>query len=554
MTRARYTAALLGPSLLLAACTASVSGDGNPGRGGSGVAGAESTPGTSTPSDCGEVTLSPRGIRALNGIQYSNSVRALLPSARLKNPFAASDRSSEFSTNAGLRRFDFNATQVVMENAEAAATTAKAQLSTRLPCLAGTPDRACIIELVKGIGSELYHEPLTEPVIAKLVALFDQNVAAGPDEAATLVVRALLSSPRFLFRKELGQPSGSGFRLTSHEVASAIAFTLTDAPPDAALLRAASADQLQQPAQIRDQVLRLLASDAGVTGLRAFFIEYLKARDFATVAKSVATFPLFDATARTDALADFQDTITLTLRSPTPTLTELLTTRQFVVRPGTAALLGWDAQGLPPGGSVQTSTEPGRIGLLTHPVVMATLAHQDETNPVARGHLVSDKLLCLSVPPPPKAVMFPVRSTSGPPKTLRQTLTGEHSVGGCAACHQLMDPMGWPFEAFDAVGRFRTMDAGLPLDTTGNIPNRPPIEGPVANAEELITKVAGSDTAHACFTRHVFRYVAGIDDAPSLECRTRNLAQSFRQQGGSIPELIVAALQSDLFLLRGEAQ
>lgn len=113
--------------------------------------------------------------------------------------------------------------------------------------------------------------------------------------------------------------------------------------------------------------------------------------------------------------------------------------------------------------------------------------------------------------------------------------------------------MGWPFEVFDAVGRSRSTDAGLPLDTVGNIPSPPEIAGSVADVEELLTKLASSDAAHDCFTQHVFKYVAGVDDSPNLQCTTGNLAESFRQQGGSIPELIVATLRSDLFLQRRDA-
>lgn len=100
--------------------------------------------------------------------QYLNTIRAVLPSAELQK-FTASDRSAEFSTNAGLRRFDFNATQTVMENAEAEAATVK-ELAQRLPCLAGVPDSVCVRELLKTVGSELYQEPIAEPLVAKLVA------------------------------------------------------------------------------------------------------------------------------------------------------------------------------------------------------------------------------------------------------------------------------------------------------------------------------------------------------------------------------------------------
>jgi len=107
-------------------------------------------------------------------------------------------------------------------------------------------------------------------------------------------MRALLSSPCFLFREELGKADAAGFRLTSHEVASALSFTLTDAPPDAELRALASMDALQNAEQIRAQVLRLLATDPGIIGVRSFLGEFLGARNFVTVGKSEESFPLFD--------------------------------------------------------------------------------------------------------------------------------------------------------------------------------------------------------------------------------------------------------------------
>lgn len=552
-------AVLGGLALLAAGCTGSIAGDGlgpSSGTGPKGAGPADSGPGAAgEPASCGSPEPLPRQLRALNDAEYLNALRSVLPEAKVESPFAASDRSAEFSSNAGLRRFDFNATQQVVSNATSAAASAKAALVQRLPCWqSAAPDAACARELVTLAGRELYRAPVAEQEIAKLVALFELNKAGGADEAAALVVQAMLSSPRFLFRKELGKPAGVAGQhtLTSYEIAEAIAFTLTDAPPDQELRSAADADTLKDPAQLRSQALRLLGSAQGLAGLQAFFSEYLGARNFMTSGKSAEAFPDFNVETRTQVLADFRDTVALTLRSPTPTFEALLTSRTFVVRPRTAALVGWSGPGVASTGSSVAVTDPARLGVLTHPLLMATMAHQLETNPVARGHLVSDKLLCLEVPPPPGAVVFPTRPSDGTPKTLRQTLETEHSVEVCASCHQLMDPLGYPFEVFDAVGRYRTTDVGLPIDTRGHIPQTEGADGAVSNVQELVARIASSVTAQDCFTRHVFKYVAGIDDSPELGCTTSRLAEAFRKQGGSIPELVVATLQSPQFLQRAE--
>ena len=267
--------------------------------------------------------------------------------------------------------------------------------------------------------------------------------------------------------------------------------------------------------------------------------------------KDKTLFPLFDLETRSQALADFAGTIAGVLRSPEPTLASLLTTRKFVVRPRTAALLGWsDLQGLSPDGSTLEASEPGRSGILTHPVFLASFAHANETNPVARGHFVSSNILCVNIPPPPQAVTFPERTNDATPRTLRQVLQSEHSMSTCAGCHQFMDPVGYPFEVFDAVGKLRSTDNGLPIDASGSISGAGEIDGPVASAQEMLGKIAGSARAQDCFAERVYKYVAGVDASPALECSTSGLKSRFREQQGNVLELVVGLLQSPEFLSR----
>jgi hypothetical protein len=503
---------------------------------------------------CNETSRLPRALRGLNTEQYQNTIAAVLPGAELKDVFSVSDRSAPFSTHASIRRFDFNGVRYVIQNAEAAAATLKQNLSPRFACLAGTIDTACMRQVTGELGRELYNEPLQAAQLDKLMALFEQHKASDAEAAAELVVSALLSSPRFLFRKELGRTGSDAesFELSSHEVASAIAYTLTNAPPDAELRALADADALRDPARVRSEIERVLAKPEGVRGLQSFFGELLRARNFVLTEKSAEHFPTLDDATRQALLADFDDTVALTLRSATPTLRELLTGRGMVVRPDSNALLGWSFSGLSDAGTPVTSNEPGRMGLLTHPVVMATHAHQVETNPVARGHLVSEKILCVTVPPPPQAVMFPQRIDDGVPRTLRQTLEAQHSIDSCAGCHALMDPLGYPFEVFDGIGKLRSTDAGLPIDSSGNIPNTGEIDGPVQNVEELLTRVAGSRTAEACFTENTVKYVAGIDKGAPSDCMRDTLAPVFTEKQGNVRELVISLLSSSMFLRRGE--
>ncbi len=560
LASALASAVLLGS--LAAGCTGNIdqgsaSAPGSSGVGGSGTSPGGPGAGGAGMSACVGSTRLAQRIRPLNSAQYGNTIRAVFPDAgQLRSPFEVSDRSAEFSTNANLRRFDFDTSLGIMTNGQTVAEASLAQIKASFACLAQSADSNCSSELVKTLGRSLYRAPLSADQATKLSNLFEAgNKLAGPDAAIKLVVRALLSSPLFLFHRELGQPSAESgsANLTAHEIANAISFAVTNAPPDALLSQAADAGELSTPAKIREHALRLLGGERGLTGLQAFMTEFFRTRDFVKNDKDKTLFPLFDSETRSQALADFADTIAGVLRSSEPTLASLLTTRKFVVRPRTAALLGWsDLQNLSPDGSTVEASEQGRAGILTHPVFLANFAHANETNPVARGHFVTSNVLCVDIPPPPQAVKFPERTNAndGSPRTLRQVLQSEHSMGTCAGCHQFMDPVGYPFEVFDAVGKLRSTDNGLPIDASGSISGAGEIDGPVASAQEMLGKIAGSARAQDCFAERVYKYVAGVDASPTLECSTSSLKSRFREQQGNVLELVVGLLQSPEFLAR----
>jgi hypothetical protein len=512
--------------------------------------------GESEAAGCDDAPLLPPVIRGLNGRQYARTVEAVFPGIiAATDLFEDSDRSGEFSTNAQIRRLDFKNTADVVAAAKSVAAEAVVPVRQRFVCLEETtPSGACVDSMIEAMSLELYRAPAPPEHRTKLAALFaSAQSATDSQEATRVVLQAMLTSPRFLFRSEIGTPreDGSGADLDGFEVASALAYTLTDAPPDAELRAAAQQDALRTRAQIEDQALRLLAQmEDNPVGLVTFVRELTGVRNFGTVSKDPDAYPEFDLQTQAAVLADFDATVGALLASETPTLHHLLTANEFVVSEASARLMGWfspeqysEADGL-----VEVDEE-GRRGMLTHPAMLGTYAHELETNPVARGHFISDKLLCIDIPPPPVAVMFPDRDEEGANETLRETLERVHSVDSCAGCHVLMDPYGWPFEVFDAVGRRRDNDRGLPIDDTTEV-RVPEGTGTIEGVEQLLEVTAGSEITHGCFGNGVFKYVAGIGrELEGFECISEELAEPFVADG-DVREQFVRLLLSRWFLER----
>ncbi len=505
---------------------------------------------------CADTPRLPPVIRGLNGRQYARTVEAVFPGVlAATDMFQDSDRSAEFSTSSQIRRLDFKNTADVVAAAKSVAAEAVAPVYERFACLEdATPTDACVDSMIEALCADLYRGPAPAEHRAGLAALFASARAATDTQQATrLVLQAMLTSPRFLFRSEIGTPreDGSVADLDAYEVASALAYTLTDAPPDAELRAAAEQDALRTPAQLEAHALRLLAQmEEDPVGLVTFVRELAGVRDFGVISKDEEAYPEFDAQTQAAVLADFEATAGALLASDAPTLVRLLTSSEFVVSEASARLLGWANPELySADDGLVPIDEPGRLGLLTHPAMLGTYAHELETNPVARGHFISNKLLCIEIPPPPEAVTFPDRDEEGANETLRETLERIHSVDSCAGCHALMDPYGWPFEVFDAVGRRRDTDRGLPIDPTTEI-GVPVGAGAIEGVDQLLEVTASADVTHACFSRGVFKYVAGVGkELEGFDCITDDLATPFLSDG-DVRAQFVRLLLSSWFLER----
>jgi hypothetical protein len=190
-----------------------------------------------------------------------------------------------------------------------------------------------------------------------------------------------------------------------------------------------------------------------------------------------------------------------------------------------------------------------RIGFFTQGGRMASLAVNDDTDAVARGRFIRETLLCQHLPPPPDNLAIVPPPPDGK-NTQRERLAKHSADPTCASCHKLMDPLGLPFESYDSIGRYRTMDVGKPLDLGGTLTGAEPEGASFKNGTELMKLLATSPTVSACFVKTAFRYAYGREPEASDACTVDRLAKQFATSGGDIKDLAVAITTDDSFTSR----
>jgi len=225
----------------------------------------------------------------------------------------------------------------------------------------------------------------------------------------------------------------------------------------------------------------------------------------------------------------------------------MLTASYTFVSPELAAFYGVTAPSGP--GFERVELDPAeRAGLLTMGSLLTINAHSNQTSPVHRGKLVREAFLCDIMPLPPPDVMITV-PTPDPDSTARERFAEHSKNPTCKACHELMDPIGFGFENYDAVGRFRALENGAAIDASGSI-IQSDIDGEFDGAVELAHKLTGSNDVRDCYATQWFRYASGRGETHADKCSTTALRERFKASGGDIKELLVALTQTDAFLYR----
>ncbi len=253
-------------------------------------------------------------------------------------------------------------------------------------------------------------------------------------------------------------------------MASRLAFLLWNSLPDQELLDEAASGALGTVEGIRAAATRLLETPAGREAVGAFAEEYMRLDRISTQAKDSGLFPEYDPALQAAMVRDMRGTWEVLAFDDQASALDLFSTTKVVVNSELAQLYGLDTAGLGSGAfEVRSLPADGpRIGILGKAGFLSQFANQKEGSPTLRGKFMRDALMCTPIPPPPGNVALELpEPPADKPLTKRQRLEIHRTKPACAGCHSYMDPLGLPLETFDAIGRFRTTDHGLPIDPSG---------------------------------------------------------------------------------------
>jgi hypothetical protein len=361
-----------------------------------------------------------------------------------------------------------------------------------------------------------------------------------------MTVSAILQSASFLYRVEI--PGAKKItRLSGYEIAARLSYLIWASMPDQALFDAAEVGALDQDQGVKEQAERMLDDPRAHRSVATFFENWLDLRKLQrNDPKDVNLLPSFSS----DLIASMRSESDLFVDDvffANGTLDTLFTANYTFLNQPLAAFYGVSG---PTTATFEKVTLDGktRLGLFMQANFLAGQAKVNDTAPVMRGLFVRDRLLC--DPPAPPPANIPSLPPPTPGASPRERLDAHRSDPACAGCHTLMDPIGFGFEHFDAVGQYRDMQDGEPIDATGELIHTEDVDGPFDGALELVTKLSQSHEVETCAVKQWFRFGYGRGESELDGCTLLDLNTTFTQSGGNWKALVIALTQSDAFLFR----
>jgi hypothetical protein len=504
---------------------------------------------------CKTIDPGPSPLRRITRTEYDNTVRDLLgDTRRLAAGFPGEESTLGFHNNAETRSVSDVLVEGYLTAAERLATEAVAHLDKLLPCDPARGEGACLEMFLDTFGKRAWRRPISASERDNLRAAFTMGRASGFAEGISAVIQLMLISPQFLYRTERGVPvAGTSYaRLTPYEVASRLSYLLWGTMPDQQLMAAADAGHLGTRAEIAAQARRMVDDQQHAAPMVTEFAgQWLSLDDLATVDKEAMAFPAWKPDLRASMRAETDRFIEHVLWKGDGKLATLLTAPYSFMNGALAAYYGVTAAG--GDAFTQVMLDPAqRSGLLTHAGLLSVFGNNDVglTSLVYRGRFVREQLLCQPIPDPPDNAQDDNPPLT-PTTTAREWSVARRAKATCGACHTQIDPIGLGLENFDAIGLFRTVEKGKPIDAAGELTGTD-VDGPFTGAPALGKKLAGSQTVRDCVALQWFRWGYGRDAGPRDACNVATLDRVFASSGGNVRELLLALTQTDAFLFRSQ--
>jgi hypothetical protein len=467
----------------------------------------------------------PRGEWEVLAAPYLSPARAARV-AVVSTDFPADDASEGYERGTGVSKDWHEATTK-------AAIEVSNQVLSRLSRSSGVkpddPDRSNKLKgFISTFAGRAFRHPLSEE--NRRVYVEKPFEGVSPEQGVKRAVILILKSPRFLYPELGGETDG-------FTVASRLALGAWDSLPDQALLEAAKAGQLHTPEQVKAQARRMIADPRAKAKANEFFQRWLKLDADGDLRKDPKDFPGFDAALVADLRRSLEWFVERVVWSEKSDYRELILADYLLFNERLAKFYGTP---VPENGGFQpVKCDPAqRAGVMTHPYLLAKLAHPDTTSPIHRGVFATRNLLGGVLKPPPEAIAFENHKFD-PKMTMREKVSEMTRNKACMTCHETINPLGFTLENFDAVGRYRTTEGERKIDPEADYQT---LEGETLRLKgprDLANHAAESASARRGFIRQLFQYALKQNPAVYGHNTVSRLDAAFTASNQNVRELLV---------------
>jgi hypothetical protein len=517
-----------------------------------GEAGACDVPDSPNDEICEAIPVGKPMVRRLSHVEYDNTIQELFgfdsqwgASFTVDNLVQGFDNNSEALTVSPLLADQYR------KAAEEIAAQAMTPPISILPCaLIAGQEIDCVQEFIQVFGSRIFRRPISEDDLARYLEIYDLVADEdGTETGIQWVITALLQSPHFLYRKEVGTHLGAGeHALTGYEIASQLSYFFWNTMPDEELFSKAADGSLVEPATILEQAQRLLSDPRSHEMLAHFSRQWLDIANLGITPKDGETYPAFNDTVRESMAEETARFVEYVVFEGSGALPELFTAKYTLTNQTLADYYGFTSTG----GASFTFTDLENspyTGILTQGSVMTQHAFANSSSPIHRGVMVRERILCQELPPPPPGIIVQVPELDAG-LTTRERFQAHSEVEPCTSCHQLIDPIGFAFENFDGVGLFRDEENGKPIDVTGEIHGSIASDATFNGVSELGDILGSSEDVQACFALHWYRFAYGLDESIEMHCLLRKVQDDFKAESMDIKKLMLNLTQTEHFVRR----
>ncbi len=453
------------------------------------------------------------------------------------------------SADCGLRVADFQVPAAVQTSALGALSLGSGQtplLQSAICNLQSALPRARAREIITRFATRAFRRPVQPEEVVRFLKLYDQAEKEGErfEQRIRLALAGILVSPHFLFRVELDPPNaepGTAYPISEYELASRLSYFFWSSMPDEELIALAAKGELRK--NLDAQVRRLLQDPKSAAFIQNFAGQWLMLRKLASVNPDTKTFPSFDEELRAAMVREtelFFEAIVREDRSIFDLIDADFTfvNERLAKHYGIEGIKGKEFRRVP--------APPHRGGILTQASILTLTSNPTRTAPVKRGKWVLDQLLNTPPPPPPPDVpeLPNEKELKG---SLRQVMEQHRASPICASCHQRMDPIGFAFENFDAVGAWRDRDGDFAIDPSGVLPDGKTFQGPAELKTILKSK---KELFSRCLTEKMLTYALGRGLEPYDRCAVDKILAALEKNDYRAFTLLVEVVKSEPFQLR----